>query len=218
MVKVDVTNIVNSASYSFMRSSNKQKNHLIEPLKCLLETAQQPVSEYEVLQQLQQLGWLQPIDTRDTLSLYGAHFLIYNGLYQLREYYSARGTALEISALSIQLINCKNVDKPFVSTQLESEALREYYLDWSNLDEASDASVSALLDSFWQGFVSNDDYNDALRVLAIDSSLADEPINYVYIKKRYRQLAMKHHPDRGGDAATFQRIQSAFAIVQRHFR
>lgn len=30
------------------------------------------------------------------------------------------------------------------------------------------------------------------------------------IKKAYRGLAMKHHPDRGGDAAAFQKIQEAY--------
>lgn len=33
------------------------------------------------------------------------------------------------------------------------------------------------------------------------------------IKKAYRKLASKHHPDRGGDTATFQNIQSAYDIL-----
>jgi DnaJ-class molecular chaperone len=34
-------------------------------------------------------------------------------------------------------------------------------------------------------------------------------------KQRYRQLAMQHHPDRGGNAALFQEVQWAFSILQR---
>ena len=33
------------------------------------------------------------------------------------------------------------------------------------------------------------------------------------IKKAYRSLAMKHHPDRGGDQARFQKIQEAYATL-----
>ena len=33
------------------------------------------------------------------------------------------------------------------------------------------------------------------------------------IKKAYRKLASKHHPDKGGDTATFQKIQTAYDIL-----
>lgn len=33
------------------------------------------------------------------------------------------------------------------------------------------------------------------------------------IKKAFRVLASKHHPDKGGDTATFQRIQEAYAVL-----
>lgn len=33
------------------------------------------------------------------------------------------------------------------------------------------------------------------------------------IKQAYRSLAMRHHPDRGGDVAKFQEIQEAYAIL-----
>jgi len=33
------------------------------------------------------------------------------------------------------------------------------------------------------------------------------------IKKAYRKLASKNHPDKGGDTATFQKIQTAYAIL-----
>ena len=33
------------------------------------------------------------------------------------------------------------------------------------------------------------------------------------IKKTYRKLSMKHHPDRGGNKETFQRINGAYEIL-----
>lgn len=33
------------------------------------------------------------------------------------------------------------------------------------------------------------------------------------IKEAYRRLAMKHHPDRGGDRTIFQKIQEAYAVL-----
>lgn len=33
------------------------------------------------------------------------------------------------------------------------------------------------------------------------------------IKAAYRKLAMKHHPDRGGDPVTFKRIQNAYDVL-----
>jgi len=33
------------------------------------------------------------------------------------------------------------------------------------------------------------------------------------IKKAYRRLASKHHPDKGGDTATFQKIEEAYRIL-----
>ena len=33
------------------------------------------------------------------------------------------------------------------------------------------------------------------------------------IKKSYRKLASTHHPDKGGDTATFQKIEEAYRIL-----
>lgn len=38
--------------------------------------------------------------------------------------------------------------------------------------------------------------------------------NPTQIKKAYRKLALTHHPDKGGDAATFQKINNAYEILQ----
>lgn len=45
-------------------------------------------------------------------------------------------------------------------------------------------------------------------ILGVADTASDDEI-----KKAYRSLAMKHHPDRGGDQAKFQEIQEAYAVL-----
>jgi curved DNA-binding protein len=49
---------------------------------------------------------------------------------------------------------------------------------------------------------------DYYKILGVDSSATDDEI-----KRAYKKLAMKHHPDRGGDQAAFQEIQEAYATL-----
>jgi curved DNA-binding protein len=49
---------------------------------------------------------------------------------------------------------------------------------------------------------------DYYSTLGIGKNATDDDI-----KKAYRKLAMKHHPDRGGDEATFKRISEAYDIL-----
>jgi molecular chaperone DnaJ len=49
---------------------------------------------------------------------------------------------------------------------------------------------------------------DYYGILGVSATASDDEI-----KKAYRSLAMKHHPDRGGDQAKFQEIQEAYAVL-----
>lgn len=49
---------------------------------------------------------------------------------------------------------------------------------------------------------------DYYSVLGVPKGASEEDI-----KKAYRKLAMKHHPDRGGDQNQFQKIQEAYATL-----
>jgi len=37
------------------------------------------------------------------------------------------------------------------------------------------------------------------------------------LRRRYKALALKHHPDKGGDAAAFRRVHEAWKQAQAHY-
>ena len=49
---------------------------------------------------------------------------------------------------------------------------------------------------------------DYYKILNIEENASKDEI-----KTAYRKLASKHHPDRGGDTATFQNIQQAYDVL-----
>ena len=49
------------------------------------------------------------------------------------------------------------------------------------------------------------DFSDARKILGLSPRYSKEEL-----KTQYRKLAKEHHPDHGGDATTFKRIQTAY--------
>ena len=41
-----------------------------------------------------------------------------------------------------------------------------------------------------------------------------DPIDAAAIKRRYRRLAMRHHPDRGGDGQRLGETNAALAVLE----
>ncbi len=58
---------------------------------------------------------------------------------------------------------------------------------------------------FFNNAVENTEYYN---LLEIDSNASN-----VEIKKSYKKLAMKHHPDKGGDPEKFKQITEAFQVI-----
>jgi len=215
-----------------------RNNHLIEPIQGVLESATASMTEYELIQQLVNMKWLDASgNNSNSLELYSTHFLVFNALFHLDQSLSEQ--RVFISALNIQLLpldvtglsDSRSIDSQALDSasldedlnQAASDELRRYYLDWNNLDDATQESVDNLLTRFWDCYVSESDYIHALDVLGLPSLLQADLSSKAFDKKalkkqakqQYRKMAMKYHPDRGGEAEMFHRIQWAYGVFQR---
>jgi hypothetical protein len=171
------------------------------------------VSEFELIQQLEATGQpgFEAGCLRDKLTLFQTHFFLFHTLYQLRDRLWAEQQArLDISALCIQLLP---LEAQSAADLAEHDPLRAYYLDISNLEQTSEQDVEDLLTQFWARFISNDERQGALAELELS-----DPVDWPTIKQQYRRLAMRHHPDRGGDEERLQAINAAMEMLARDSR
>ena len=84
-----------------------------------------------------------------------------------------------------------------------------YYLDWNNNKNTTEANVNKLLDNFWQRFASVDEQTMALRTLKLKADASRHDIT-----RSYRELASRHHPDKGGDTEAFIHIRQAYELLR----
>ncbi|ASP40303.1 molecular chaperone DnaJ [Bacterioplanes sanyensis] len=170
-------------------------------------------TEHQLISDLQQQGLFNPDVLRDSLTLFRCHFLLMHCLYRIRQQWQAqRCFELDISALRIQA-------RPFSSTAPQggealphtSDPLASYYLDLSQLHTQRD-EVEALLQSFWTALANGENRSDDLALLELDNTASDDDV-----RQQYKRLAMRYHPDRGGDAARFNAISQAYERLKTHF-
>ncbi|MDH5435430.1 MAG: DnaJ domain-containing protein [Gammaproteobacteria bacterium] len=165
------------------------------------------ISEYDLISQLKTETdeIIIPERLDDTQALFKLHFLLFHTLYLLRDQLHAKEEGhLEISPLKINLL-------PYIkgTTAISThDPLRDYYLDLTELESTSEQDVYDLLASFWTKFSNQEGRDGALAKLGLE-----DPVDDITIKKRYRELAMQHHPDRGGEKEQLQIINEAVSIL-----
>lgn len=170
------------------------------------------LGEYQLIQRLRAAGcpWLPASTAGDTLALFRTHFLLFHCLYRLRDQLHGEQCAcLAIGPLHIGLLPYQAGPRGLVH-----DPLRAYYLDLRRLFETGREEVEQLLKSFWEGLDPREK-KEALRLFSLD---AREPLDARAIRRRYRQLASAHHPDRGGSTERMQSINAALQVLLRHYR
>lgn len=181
-------------------------------VEVLLSLTNREWTEYNLLQAVHRYGMVWPftLDSSE-LSLFRQHFSIMHVLYQLRRKYKAQGLDLTISALSIQLnaMSCHECSKQPLS-QPGIHALEAFYSDWIYFESATADSVRSLLTQFWERYLAYQNSDKAYQVMGLPIGTDRKSI-----ERRYRQLAMKHHPDKGGNADHFVEIKQAYESLMQ---
>lgn len=180
---------------------------LLDALHALLTGHPRGLREYELIRRLREAAvpGFPTGPLSDPVVLFGSHFLLRHALYQLRDRCLEEGAGLvEMDALEIRLAPYRSGAD---ATALY-DPLRRYYEDLTHLETTDADAVERLLADFWQRLAANERRQSALAVL----DLAD-PVDRGAITRRYRRLAQRHHPDRGGDSRRFHAIRKAYETL-----
>lgn len=153
----------------------------------------------------------------DNLQLFRTHFLLFNSLYRLRsELISEDRQTIEIGPLNIKTRDYSSDKDTRVLGDSVDIKLEEFYLDMENLENTGMKDVNGMLDDFWRQYLAQNHKLEALQELGLD-----ENAGWPEVQKRYREMATKYHPDKGGSKESFQRITDAketLAICLSNFK
>lgn len=139
------------------------------------------------------------------LGLFRSHFLLFHVLYRLRDRMRQSGTGdIEIDPMCIR----RRVYTPGESAVGAHDSLRTYYLDLNNLENTNAADVARMLKGFDAEVRRREQRAHAMATLELT-----EPFDAAAVRRQYRRLAMRHHPDRGGDDERLQAINRAFRTL-----
>lgn len=190
--------------------SPEAREALLSALLVELQTCADGCSEHQLLKRLRTRQEL-PLPEgplADPLVLFQSHWLVFHGLYELRDRLLSRGEALlHIDPLGIQLLP---YDPGEIALAVH-DPVREVYRDLSPLETTGAADVLALIGGFQARLQSARDYQQALTVLGLEA-----PVDLAAVRRQYRRLAMAYHPDRGGDARRFTALRAARETLERY--
>lgn len=179
-------------------------------LESILRRHPAGLSEHElfVLLQADEHPVFDPGVFADSLALFRAHFLLFHTLYRLSDQLTAEGRG-RVRVEPLRIVLEPDASPPGAALD-RADPLRAYYLDPQHLEHTTRADVESMLGRFWTRLHADENRQQALAILDLR-----EPVDFPAIRRRYRQLVMEHHPDRGGDTARLQRINDAMAILAR---
>ena len=186
--------------------SETRSNPLLAPLLTLLRQASGSYKVHELLAELRRQEAIPPLPGDEQLQLFRLNFLIMNALYQLQAELHGEGWWLMISTLDIRLEPLATREGACALAQ--GEALRSYYLDWQVFWQTDREEVEALLNRFWRAYDGAGHRAEALALFELTADASQETV-----RRRWRELALQHHPDRGGDAETFIRMRWAWECL-----
>jgi len=173
-----------------------------------------------------------PFDEGVSLSLFHKHFLLYRRLWVFDdELRHNTGERLWIRGIRATLLAppphgaCAWLDEAtgrYCLARTEStlcgsheggvpdlNSLKSYYLDWSHLTDMTEEGVQDLVQGFFRWLGRRPAVTEALVALGLRADATP-----AQAKRRWKQVSLEHHPDRGGDQAQFQRFSAAWAVLK----
>lgn len=171
-----------------------------------------PTREFDIIRYLQSIKRIPENVLQQSLSMFRCHFLIFNCLYRLKiKGHLLQQYSLDISSLQIRLVNFKQNHR--VNNALDNyDPLACFYLDFEHVNQMDELEINKLLDNFWQNYFTPKQHSQALKELDLTA-----PVDIKTIKKQYRRLVMRHHPDRGGDPHKLVAINQAMSCLKHYY-
>lgn len=198
------------AAYTGFMSESKHQSAdpaLQEALRTVLSRHPDGLPEHSLLLELDRLGVLGlPPEWSDSPALFDVHFRLFHALYHLQARLWESGDGhLEIDPVCIRL----GPWRAGRSALTEPDPLRAWYLDDENRTRTTAEDLDEMLGRFWSRLNAPGERQQALALLGLT-----DPVDELTIRRRFRELAMAHHPDRGGDTARFQELQQAIKALK----
>lgn len=181
----------------------------------LLQPEYQSISEYELIKILQSGHYhtLNNLSMNQADQLFQLHFLVFHALYKIQKDLLETQTGfLKISPLCISIESTQH-HKSTSKHIYQHDKLAEYYLDIRNLTNTTELDIEQLILSFWKSLHHPDNHLESLKILNLTP-----PVTYNEIKKQYKRLASKHHPDKGGSKELIQQINQAMATLSQRYK
>lgn len=187
------------------------KNPLIAEILSFIEQKPEGITEFEIIKMLEAKEYFNNLADEDELALFQKHFITMNALYQLQlSLWENDAIYLDITSVRVSVVTEYCSEKSSYNALSETSSVREYYLDWENYNKTDQEQVLEMLNSFWQMYFNQDKLISAYKTLELAQR---EPINVV--KKQYRKLVTKCHPDKGGSHSDFIAVRQAYEVIKQ---
>lgn len=190
--------------------ANFDNNPLIPAILQVLREQLAPIGIHHLLAEVKKITELPSLDEDAQLALFRLNWLMMNALFQLQQACFNDGYYLHISTLDIHLRPYQANDQHTLASEISCQPLKQYYLDWQHFSQTTREEVQALLEGMWAHYTSADAQQNAYHVLGLEQGAS-----FTQIRKTYRSLASRFHPDHGGDAVEFIRVREAYEVLAK---
>lgn len=149
-----------------------------------------------------------------TMGLFQTHFVLFNALYRLDDLGFETGTFylnIHVLDINMQLIKPNSLD---VRASIADQELRDYYLNWENLEKTNQLDVEQLLGQFWRKFSETPHYDETLVASALTYFNYPSLPKLSDVKQDFRRLSLRLHPDMGGDSEAFSTMLNHYRVLK----